>query len=253
MSTSAASSSSSSASPDFVNVCDKELDINDFHDVYDKVRPLSAHWEQIAISLRLRIDTIKEIQAINFSGKALSCLSKVLEHWLKKEYDYERYGVPCWRRVCVAVKGGGDPALAEDIARTHLHSSKETFDYEKGLGGKQQYLQDEFKMLIQLTEESFKSGDLPDIINYLQTQTMSFGPNKKTAKEIREEFEHISTIPELFAVLQDKYVSWFDYTLMKKLVGVFLPKIHLLKMTWTSYEEKLKDYFVNSSNGSDHN
>ena len=95
------------------------IGINEFYPVYDKVRPLSAHWEQIAISLRLRIDTINSIEA-NFSGKDLSCLRKVLEYWLKKDYDYKTNGIPCWRRVCVAVKeGGGDPALADEIAREH--------------------------------------------------------------------------------------------------------------------------------------
>ena len=95
------------------------IGINEFYSVYDRVRPLSAYWEQIAISLRLRIDTINSIEA-NFSGKDLSCLRKVLEYWLKKVYDYKTNGIPCWRRVCVAVKeGGGDPALADEIACEH--------------------------------------------------------------------------------------------------------------------------------------
>ena len=74
---------------------------------------------RLLFSLRLRIDTINSIEA-NFSGKDLSCLRKVLEYWLKKDYDYKTNGIPCWRRVCVAVKeGGGDPALADEIAREH--------------------------------------------------------------------------------------------------------------------------------------
>ncbi|XP_019857127.1 PREDICTED: Bloom syndrome protein homolog [Amphimedon queenslandica] len=75
------------------------------------------------------------------------------------------------------------------------------------------------------------------------------GPNKKqqiTAEAIREEFKYIQTLSDLFAVLQDKYISWFNYKLMIKLVEVFLPKNRLLKRTWSSYEEKLKDYFINS-------
>ena len=96
------------------------VDINNFYPVYDKVKPLSAHWESIAISLRLRIDTINSIEA-NYHGKDVTCLRKVLEYWLKKDYDYKAHGVPCWRMVCVAVKeGGADPALAEEIAQEHL-------------------------------------------------------------------------------------------------------------------------------------
>ena len=95
------------------------LDINDYHVIYDKVNSLSAHWKSIAISLRLRIDTVKSIEA-NRQGDALSCLQEVLEHWLKKDYDYEAHGVPCWRMVCEAVKeGGNNTALAEEISRGH--------------------------------------------------------------------------------------------------------------------------------------
>ena len=87
--------------------------------MYDKVKSISASWKSFAISLRLRITDINIIEASSH-GNAILCLQKVLEYWLKKDYDYERYGGPCWRMVCVAVKeGGGDPALADEIAREH--------------------------------------------------------------------------------------------------------------------------------------
>uniref|UniRef100_A0A1X7TXU5 Helicase ATP-binding domain-containing protein n=1 Tax=Amphimedon queenslandica TaxID=400682 RepID=A0A1X7TXU5_AMPQE len=111
-------------------------------------------------------------------------------------------------------------------------------------------LQDEFDEAIRITQKSFQLSDLPEIIEYLNRHTMSLlGPNKKqqiTAEAIREEFKYIQTLSDLFAVLQDKYISWFNYKLMIKLVEVFLPKNRLLKRTWSSYEEKLKDYFINS-------
>ena len=92
---------------------------NDYHGVYKKIKSLSAHWRSIAISLCLRIDDINNIEA-SFPGNAITCLQKVLEYWLKKDYDYEAHGVPCWRMVCEAVKeGGGNPALAEEIAHEH--------------------------------------------------------------------------------------------------------------------------------------
>ena len=87
--------------------------------MYDKVKSISASWKSFAISLRLRITDINIIEASSH-GNVIFCLQKVLEYWLKKDYDYERYGGPCWRMVCVAVKeGGGDPALADEIAREH--------------------------------------------------------------------------------------------------------------------------------------
>ena len=79
------------------------------------------------------------------------------------------------------------------------------------------------------------------------------GPTRKqqkTAQEIaqavKEEFEKVETLSELFTILQHKYISWFNYKLIIKLVGVFLPKNRSLKRTWSAYEEKLKDYFINS-------
>ncbi|XP_019860234.1 PREDICTED: serine/threonine-protein phosphatase 6 regulatory ankyrin repeat subunit B-like [Amphimedon queenslandica] len=112
-------------------------------------------------------------------------------------------------------------------------------------------LQEEFDEAFRITKKSFESSDLPEIIDYLQTHVKSIlGPKKRqqtTAQSaVREEFECIKTIPKLFSVLQDKYVSWFNYKLMIKLVGVFLPENRLLKRTWSEYEEKLKDYFINS-------
>ena len=87
--------------------------------MYDKVKPIAARWKQFANSLYIRPATIDVIQ-VNHSYDFEACLHKVLEHWLRKDYNYEFYGSPCWRRVCVAVKeGGGDPALADEIAREH--------------------------------------------------------------------------------------------------------------------------------------
>ena len=75
------------------------------------------------------------------------------------------------------------------------------------------------------------------------------GPKKKqqaTVQAIREEFKQIGSVSELFTLLQDKYISWFNYKLIIKLVEIFLRRNRSLKRTWSSYEEKLKDYFINS-------
>ena len=69
--------------------------------------------------MRIKIDTINRIEA-DCRGDTITCLQKVIECWLKKDYDYESHGFPCWRRVCVAVKeGGGDTVLADEIALEH--------------------------------------------------------------------------------------------------------------------------------------
>uniref|UniRef100_A0A1X7U2E5 Uncharacterized protein n=1 Tax=Amphimedon queenslandica TaxID=400682 RepID=A0A1X7U2E5_AMPQE len=284
-------SSSSCGFAPFINVCNKELSKKNFYAVYDRIKPLSAGWKQIAISWHLELDTINRIEA-DCRGDTIACLQKVIEFWLRKDYDYESHGIPCWRRVCVAVKeGGGDPALADEIAREHplpatvgvstdvIHnegmspgsignrrdaispgngksnSSTGTDGYgysEKSfhLASKLHDLQDEFDEAIRITKKAFKSSDLPKIIDYLNTHVKSLlGPKKiqqTTAQTVREEFKCIETIPKLFTLLQDKYISWFNYKLMIKLVGVFRSKNCSLKRTWSAYEEKLKDYFINS-------
>ena len=94
--------------------------INDYYDVYDKVKSLSAHWKSMAISLRLRMNDINSIEATH-RGNPLSCLKQILKYWLRKDYDYETHGPPCWRIMCVTVReGGGNPALAQDISLNHL-------------------------------------------------------------------------------------------------------------------------------------
>ena len=87
--------------------------------MYDKVKPIAARWKHFANSLYIRTATIDIIEA-DCGSNCESCLHKVLEYWLKKDYNYEFYGSPSWRRVCAAVKeGGGDPALADEIACEH--------------------------------------------------------------------------------------------------------------------------------------
>ena len=112
-------------------------------------------------------------------------------------------------------------------------------------------LQDNFDEEIRITKECFREEDLHRIIDYIKTHSKSIlGPNKKhqaTAVEaFEEDFDHIQTIQELFSVLQKKYISWFNYELIVKLVRVFLSNDHSLKRRWSSYEEQLKDYFINS-------
>ena len=84
------------------------------------MKSVSASWKSVAISLRLRITDINIIEASSH-GNVISCLQKVLEYWLNKNYDYESHSIPCWRSLCVAVEeGGGNSALAEKIACEHI-------------------------------------------------------------------------------------------------------------------------------------
>ena len=111
-------------------------------------------------------------------------------------------------------------------------------------------LQLEFYDILKETRDSFEPKVLPDIVDYLETHVPALlGPSKNNPakmQEIKEEFQNIQTIKDLFMVLQCKYISWFNHELIVKLVTVFLPSNRSLKRTWSGYKEKLKDYFLNS-------
>ena len=108
----------------------------------------------------------------------------------------------------------------------------------------------EFADNIQSTINSFKPDLLPNVVEYLETHVIAvLGPQKNNpaaALALREEFRSIQTIRNLFIILQDKYISWFNYELIVRLVRLFQKRNHSLKRTWSAYEEKLKDYFINS-------
>ena len=111
-------------------------------------------------------------------------------------------------------------------------------------------LQLEFYDLLKETRDTFKPKVLPDIIDYLEMHVPALlGPNKNnpdTMQKVTEEFQNIQTMKDLFKALQRKYISWFNYELIVKLVTVFQPSNRSLKRTWSGYKEKLKDYFLNS-------
>lgn len=88
---------------------------------------------------------------------------------------------------------------------------------------------------------------LPDIIEYIQMQVASLIiPEQRTPannQTVKEEFEHIQTVSQLFIALK-KYVSWFNYDFIVKLVRKFLPNNHQLKRAWSTYTDKLNSYFI---------
>ena len=59
-------------------------------------------------------DTLAKIEADNGSD-CEKCLNQALTHWLKKDYNYKRFGHPSWRKLCVSVSHE-NKALAEEIA-----------------------------------------------------------------------------------------------------------------------------------------
>ena len=92
-------------------------DLDDLFDIEAELVDVRAKWRQIGSALRLRAPTLNEIRLNHHNAE--ECLSAVLEKWLQKNYNVERFGEPSWSLVVRAVShpaGGGDHALALRIA-----------------------------------------------------------------------------------------------------------------------------------------
>ena len=85
--------------------------------MFDTVETLSANWEVLATKLRIQQHTVEAIKE-NHRGNVYVCLIKMLEQWLKLNYDYQKYGRPSWRVIAKSVQRM-DPGLFEEIARDH--------------------------------------------------------------------------------------------------------------------------------------
>ena len=242
------------------------LGINDHYAVYSKVKCISPRWKPFAQSLHLGQDKIAIIESD--VRKCESCMSEALNQWLQRNYNYKDNGAPSWRLVCIAVKEGGkNTALAEEIAREHLLATEVTREHllaaevaseiyvsherNQSLLDKIYDLQIKFAGALMETKKAFDTHSklLPDIIDYLITYNIVLlGPNRNKpalTQEVTKEFQLITTFRELFTILQHKYLSWFNYSLIIKLVDEFLKENFELKSTWSSYEKMLNDYFRN--------
>ena len=234
--------------------------INDLNIVFKEVKSISPKWIQFAQSLQIKQSTIDIIET-NHRGDCVRCLNEVLKNWLRWEnYDCMRYGVPCWRLVCEAVReGGDDPALADEIAHKYPQLSSEVAPYvpsEKNyeLANQLFELQCEFSDVLYETKKYFLPILLSEIIGYLKSHIVALlgsAVPETISMTVIEEFESIKTISKLFDILQYKYLSWFNYKLIIKLVDEFLSKQNrklykTLKDAWSHYEKKLEDYFMNS-------
>ena len=96
------------------------IDINDFQLVWGKAGVLSGRWDSIGILLGLSPNKLDGIEAGGKPPK--TCLWKVFDCWLKRDYDYKSHGVPTLRMLCNCIKsnsGGADPALANEIAKEY--------------------------------------------------------------------------------------------------------------------------------------
>uniref|UniRef100_A0A1X7TCD5 Uncharacterized protein n=1 Tax=Amphimedon queenslandica TaxID=400682 RepID=A0A1X7TCD5_AMPQE len=270
---------------------DRELNINDFRLVWEKAGVLSGRWDSVGILLGISYNKLYEIEA---GGKPpRTCLQKVFDCWLKKDYDYKSHGVPTLRMLCNSIKsnsGGADPALADEIAKEFnltssgeattspvcTSSSKEAtstvklpvptspqsessvvYVKKKSIG----YLPENLTRMLgdlregyldnmYFTEKSFGSIDVSKVIHFLQNYiALLLSPRfdkPQMIESIEKEFDHVQTMNQLFKALK-RYVSWFNFELVVKLVNTFITDERDLQRKWSTYRQKLKDYFKNNN------
>ena len=133
----------------------------------------------------------------------------------------------------------------------YVKKKSEQYDVPDNLNWMIEDLQQVFMDNIHETNQSFRSFNTPDVIDYILFHISSllsprFRKHETIEVLMREKFDQINTLTELFRVL-DKYISWFNFEFIVKLVSVFITDDRDLLRKWSTYREKLKDYFKNNN------
>ena len=90
--------------------------MDDFNDIYMKIS--SDVNVDFRIALGLPPEDTDEARREKKSQRVINALKS----WLKHNYNFERYGLPTWRRLVQAVAspaGGNNRRLANEIASEH--------------------------------------------------------------------------------------------------------------------------------------
>ncbi len=109
-------------------------DEDDLYDILSYLKDVQAQCYKIGTALRLKqdiLDTIKQESADHTEA-----LTKIITNWLRKNYNFEKFGEPTWNSLVEAVEspiGGGNTALAMKIAEDHGlpwgHQGTKTIEY----------------------------------------------------------------------------------------------------------------------------
>ena len=78
---------------------------------------LAAKWEQLSICLGLAKDNIDRIREDHPRDSA-GCWSEALSQWIKQNYSTQRFGLPSWRSLILAVSMV-DRRLCKELANKH--------------------------------------------------------------------------------------------------------------------------------------
>ena len=132
----------------------------------------------------------------------------------------------------------------------YVKKKSKQYDVPDNLNWMIEDLQQIFMDNMHETKKSFRSLDILEVIDYILFHISSLLSPRfrkhETIELMREKFDQINTLTELFRVL-DKYISWFNFEFIVKLVSAFITDDRDLLRKWSTYREKLKDYFKNNS------
>ena len=95
-----------------------------------EVDDIADKWYRFGKALYLKPNKLNSFKATQKDPK--DCLSDSLLEFLKKNYDWEKYGVPSWKLVVIALahkSGGDDTALALHVANNHSTIGKMAFPF----------------------------------------------------------------------------------------------------------------------------
>ena len=100
------------------------LALTDLQDVKDKLCPFNkGNWMELGRELGVKEEDLETVRA-DYTQKGVNeCLTEMLKHWLRRNYDEAKHGSPTWDNLANAVKKSGDAALAHDI-RGNTHKSR---------------------------------------------------------------------------------------------------------------------------------
>ena len=74
----------------------------DWNVVFDECRSLAAKWEQLSAFLGLSMSLIDVIKK-NHPGDCIDCWADAIRHWIKQTHNTQRFGLPSWKSLLMAV------------------------------------------------------------------------------------------------------------------------------------------------------
>ena len=86
----------------FFSLTHLHIETDDWNTAVMECSPLAAKWKKFSACLGLSKDDIDSIKDVNPKDNS-GCLDDAMDHWIKQNYDTEKFGLPSWRTLVAAV------------------------------------------------------------------------------------------------------------------------------------------------------